>query len=134
MRTDADCQPAKMNFFKGSFVKPLDLAAPSLPALYRPAACPAQLCAPDGPPCTKCWATLVVSAAKARLLTEEKPELSDSAPRKKQKLSDVTENSDITEKPDFAPLRLDCVSQKCIHHYCASMGSGIRASPAPDVE
>ena len=77
----------------------------------------------------------MVSAARARALTQEKPELSDSASRKKQKLSDSTKNSDIMEKPDFARFpRLDCVSQKCFHHLRATVGSGTRASPAPDVE
>ena len=84
---------------------------------------------------TSVRATLVVSAAKARALTEEKSELSDSAPRKKQKLSDVTENSDNMAKPDFARVpRLDCVSQKRFHHVRATIGTGMCASPALDVE
>ena len=40
------------------------------------------------------------SAAKARALTDEKPELSDTASRKKQKLNDPN----ITEKPEGIKL------------------------------
>ena len=81
------------------------MSAPAHSAHFCPTACPVQRCVPNGALCTKCWVTVIQSAAKARALTDEKPELSNTALRKKQKLNDPN----ITEKPDGIKMTLQAV-------------------------
>jgi hypothetical protein len=87
---------------------------------------------PNGALCTKCWVTLIQSAAKARALTDEKPELSDTASRKKQKLNDPN----ITEKPDGIKMTLQAgwVRKAKEVSLLVTTSPMLRASPAAVVE
>jgi hypothetical protein len=87
---------------------------------------------PNGALCTKCWVTLIQSAAKARALTDEKPELSNTALRKKQKLNDPN----ITEKPDGIKMTLQAgwVRKAKEVSLLVTTSPMLRASPAAVVE
>ena len=90
------------------------------------------MCVQYGALCTKCWVTVIQSAAKARALTDEKPELSNTALRKKQKLNDPN----ITEKPEGIKLTVQAGWVRKVKEVSllATTSPMLRASPAAVVE
>ena len=84
------------------------MSAPARSAQFRPTACPVQMCVQYGGLCTKCWVTVIQSAAKARGRSADRREAgTQSCPSRVKPLRNAapTEHARRLRNPDCRKIR-----------------------------